>query len=214
MRKVGASGTTITVFGAATAAGERRAPVRADVVAHYRELDRRREAFERHASDILEKLATQGLLDSASAAELPIESFDDERTRLESTAADGTAVTVVADDDEPATLLMAAKNTDSHTIRVYAKPDTDESYAFVRSKDDGSEFAVMPDVDRARLESSEDCPDAYTCGDTCLSCLESLFSTHLQTTTYYSCYKGANYCQCEVSGTECGAEDCWETCSL
>lgn len=200
-------------------------PTRPQALAQFRDRDARVNAFERHARPVLEELANRSIIESASPEEFPHDRFDEETTRLTEAADDVSGVTVFRESDGTArTLLMSAKNTPTHTVRLFVKPETDESYAFVSSKDDGSSFVVKPSLEPTMTQevTTEDhcgAKDDYICGDRCETTIHNCTVTcsKFYTTTYLDWFKcGSDFHDCcsEVTGTDCGAEDCWETCTF
>ncbi len=180
--------------------------------------DERERAFREHGQDLLEELSRRSLLESASVSELPLDTYVANERLFEDESEDGTSVTVLTSKDDVQTaLLMSVKNTPTHTIRFYVKPETDESYALVRSKTDGEEFAIDPSMDESRLEASMTCDDTHFCGDRCKELAANCVygDVELWVTHYMSCYASYDRCHCYETGeTECGAKSCWETCTV
>lgn len=217
LRTLSAAAVTTGVAGTATATEP--ACNRSDVVEEYRTVGERRRTFARHAGELVSELARRSLLDSADPAALPLEAFEPEKTRMRPDESDDvSAVTALqTEDGDCVTLLMTVKNTPDHTIRVFVKPELDESYALVRRKDDGSKFAIDTATEETRLEPSNHC-DAkadYYCGDQCGGgCVIQegiLYTTHYL--DWYRCGSDFHDCCSKETGTDCGAEDCWETCT-
>jgi hypothetical protein len=151
-------------------------------------------------------------------AELPLETFHSKKTKLEpNAAAEGTALTVRNEGDESCrALLMVLKNTSSHILRIFLEPETGRSYALIKPKSTGERFAIDTSVEQTRLEPADHCGDKknYYCGDVCDS--NCSFGNYVFYTTHYiewySCGSEFHDCCSYETGTECGAEDCYDVC--
>lgn len=188
---------------------------RSDTSKQYKDQQTREQVFRKHAEELLSELSQRELIGSASLAELETGTFHEEKTRMDAQETiDGVAVTSYSTQSGKSTpLVMLAKNTRTHTIRIYVKPELQESYALVRAKKDGDEFAIDPSKKETKLKATATCDDFYLCGDECpRSCFAG--GTRVWKTEYYSCYEEVpDQCSCYIEGTHCGKEDCWEMCS-
>ena len=130
LKLIGVVGTSVGTVGVASGNQQSVASEFQRVTSEYAALDARRQAFASNAAPVLEELSERSLIDSASAEEFPLERYSESRTRLDpSDSADGTAVTVTQTDDEGLTpLLMAKESTSEHTVRLFVKPESGESY--------------------------------------------------------------------------------------
>lgn len=170
-----------------------------------------------HDEAVLSTLSERGLIERADPSALPMDAFDSERTQLaRDEVTDAWAVTTVNDPEVSGTfepLLMVGIDGDEADVRLFVRPAQGDAYAFV-NPDKGNPQYVTADGEVVTTASLE-CDDFYVCGDTCLNCLQSGVTTDLDETVYYDSYQ-CSYDRCcsSVTGTQCGAEDCWRTCTL
>lgn len=213
-----AAASGLSLVGTGAAGG----PTRPEAIAEYGDRETMAEKFERHGGQVLEELADRSILESASPDALPLQKFDEGTTGLEPDSEDVSGITVVSESDGPnQPLLMAAKNTADHTVRVFVKPETDESYAFVRPKGDDPSFVIKPSMEPTVLrqvttEDHCDDQDDVICGTRCqenkynctLTCSKLYYAQYLE---WYKCGSTFHDCCSEVTKTVCG--DCYETCA-
>lgn len=217
LKSIGTIGATVGFAGAASG-NERTFADEVDrFTREYATLEARRQAFASNATSVLEELSERSLIESASVERFPLDRYSEPRTRFDpSEPVTGTAVTAAETDaGELTPLLMSMKTTDEHTIRLFVKPRSGKSYALVDPVDDGESFAIDPSVDGSTKLTQSSCSDSYYCGDRCDEEVANCFvsGTELFTTHYVSCYERDGSCSCYDSGSDCGAEDCWRTCS-
>lgn len=192
--------------------------LRSQALRRYSNAGSRVQAFQEQGKELLRELAEQSLIDSSSVSELPLRTFHPQKTRLRpNSTTDGTAVTVLNEGTESCrTLLMVLKNTSSHVLRIFLESETSRNYALIRSKITGKRFAIDPSVEQTRLEPTDHCDDQkdYYCGDICDS--DCTFGNYIFYTTHYlewySCGSDFHDCCSYETGTECGAEDCYDVC--
>lgn len=209
-------GTTaaIATGAAGVSATEKKSSSTGKAQKKYKDQSAQKQVFRKHAGKVISELAQRNLVQSASLSEFEIGTFHEEKTRMEAQESnDGVAATAFKTEDGDVTpLVMLAKNTATHTIRIYVKPELQESYALVQAKQTGEKFAIDPSKEKTELEATATCNDFYLCGDQCHnSCLVG--GTYMDQAEYYSCYEETpDQCSCYLEGTSCGGEDCWDTC--
>jgi len=210
-------GTTAAIATGATgvSATEKKSSATKKAQKKYRDQSVRQQVFRKHAGKVISELAQRNLIQSASLSEFEIGTFHKQKTQLEAQGSnDGVAVTTFKTEDDNITeLVMLAKDTSTHTIRVYVKPELKESYALIQAKQDGEKFAIDPSKESTELEATATCDDFYVCGDQCHnSCLVG--GTYMDKAKEYSCYASGpdDRCSCYLEGTSCGGRDCWSSC--
>lgn len=170
LRMIGSSAAIAGGLGIGSAAGkqgEERNGRRKDLEKKYRNERRVRRVVRYEAQEVLEELAERGIIGKPS---IDIFDFDDE-------SLDVNAVTT-KDDVQTAHIRLSKTNAE-YNLTLHVQPEAGKSYALVKSKDTGEEFAIMPSTEPTKLESAEksegevtmqsSCNDYWYCtGNVCL----------------------------------------------
>ena len=211
LRGIGAS----TVGGVAAAgAASASSPERENLEAELSERSVFEHRLTRDANAVLATLSERGLIERADTTALPMDSFQSDRTRLaRDSVTDTWAVTTVNDPESDGTfepLLMVGMDTPEADIRLFARPARNRAYAFVNPEEGDRQYITTDGTTVSSLE----CDDYYVCGDVCINCVQSGFTTRLEETIYYESYQ-CSYDRCcsSVSGRSCGEEDCLTYCA-
>lgn len=223
LKGAGASlGAATVASGVASAEGEEHDVAdRLDVLDAYGDVEAFRRTVAVQAAPVLEQLSDRDVIDAPSIDEFPVERLDETRTRLEPGADDGAGVTAVeTPEGDRHSLLMVATNTETHNVRLFAKPEVGESYALVSTHDGDERYAV--DAEQGYMTASNRCEhqDDYICGSDCgqavdpIACLLGA-CVDKSTTIYLEWYRcgsiGDRYdCCSKTTGTTCGAETCFD----
>lgn len=116
-----------------------------------------RGALRKTGGELLEKMATEGYLQSASLDNLKLESTLDTNAVQPAEASQGVAVTVLGIGETLTALIMVSKNTENYEMGIYVQPEAQKRYAIISPKD-GSQVTYLGDTSQktgAELQSSE-----------------------------------------------------------
>lgn len=150
LRGIGAAGASIVgASGVASASGGESV---AELTDQYDDQAAIERAIEDESDDVLAALANRGIISS------PTPDVFDLGTEIEAsrTGADdpvnGRFVTAYTDPNQGRTAdIMVSKATPDHLLTLHVRPQADDSYALVVSRDTGEEFAIDPSAEQEKV---------------------------------------------------------------
>ncbi|WP_247729583.1 hypothetical protein [Halovivax limisalsi] len=170
--------------------------------------DRARTVVEAETVELRSELARRGILDSASIDQFTFEpQFDPEVTLSTDAETEGFDVAADIEEGTPTAHISVSKNTDRYDIAVYVRPGVDRSYAVVEDTRTDDRFAINPDTDSVKLESSP-CPEdgeTYCAEDCCASEGTYGYKKEMTVECFYEPQFG---CICDTT-----ASDCYDGCA-
>lgn len=97
-----------------------------------------RQTVETHADGLLNNLSEQGILDSGSVEDLPLEEFKEgRRTLVPADDPRGVGIDAVRIDGKDTALITVSANTEDENLSIYVQPEREKSYSIV-DRDDGN----------------------------------------------------------------------------
>lgn len=163
------------------------AETQAELVAEYADPESVEAAFRGNVDPILETLADEGYLESASLSAFAFEDVAEDRTLTPTDAATGAGVTAIEHEEGATAHLMATTRSEDHRVAIYRQPHLDNTYAMVQGEDGGVFFHDMGD---------DDVGTAQDCGWEGLNCTNSWCDfgdpAYCEEYQRYCCY-GPNY---------------------
>ncbi|WP_135853537.1 hypothetical protein [Halorussus salinus] len=216
LRGMGTAAMSVSFFGTATAASARDAdadetdpfhdfaadvstdvddPTRTELVGRYADAESLKAAFRDDADPILQTLADEGVLESATLSAFEFGEVREEDLLVPTDAASGAGVTAIEHADRGVSAhLMATTASEDHRVALYRQPELDNTYAKVETDDGG--FYVHDVGDGVTISAD--------CGWERVYCSSSI----CQTGDPPSCTEQQRYC---CYGPNYETKDCTDT---